>query len=110
MTSIWPQPGHKTKDRARPTPSRKRTLNMRFALLISLGLSLMSAAAPSRAADGPFAPRIIIDDNAITNYEVEQRVLFLKAVNTVGDLEAMALRDLIDDRLKLRAANCWNWN
>ncbi len=47
---------------------------MRFALLIALGLSLMSAAAPSRAADGLFAPRIIIDDNAITNYEVEQRV------------------------------------
>lgn len=76
---------------------------MRFALLIALGLSLMSAAAPSRAADGLFAPRIIIDDNAITNYEVEQRVAFLKAVNTVGDLEAMALRDLIEDRLKLRA-------
>ncbi len=77
---------------------------MRHSRLLALSLSVLLAALPVGAADGLFAPRLIVDDHAITNYEVEQRVLFLQAVNTVGDLEAIAMKDLIEDRLKLQAA------
>lgn len=78
-------------------------LDMRLFQVLVVALALIAGNSPVRAADGLFAPRLLVGDSPITNYEVEQRVLFLRAVNTVGDLEAMALKDLIEDRLKLRA-------
>ncbi len=77
---------------------------MRFTRLIALGLSSLFLALPAAGADGLFSPRLIVNDHAITNYEIEQRVRFLEAVNTVGDLPTIALKDLVEDRLKLQAA------
>jgi peptidyl-prolyl cis-trans isomerase SurA len=57
------------------------------------------------AADGPFAARVVVNDRVVTNFEVEQRALFLSAINATGDLEAIALKDLIDDQLKREAAS-----
>ncbi len=76
---------------------------MRPTFLIIASLSALLAGLPAQAADGPFAPRIMINDSAVTNFEVEQRVLFLRALNSPGDLEKQALEGLIDDRLRLRA-------
>ncbi len=78
---------------------------MRFILLIATSTFLIVSGPIARAADGLFAPRIIVNDQAITNFEVEQRVLFLKAVNTAGDLDTIAVRDLIEDSLKRQAAS-----
>lgn len=78
---------------------------MRIALMISFLLALLPAGFAAKAADGLFAPRVIVNNDPVSNFEVDQRVLFLEALNTPGDLEKLALESLIDDRLKLQAAD-----
>lgn len=70
------------------------------------GLSLaMLAAQASAAQDGnPFAPRLIVNGQTITNFEYEQRMLFLQALRAPGDLEKEALDALLRDRLAAQAA------
>jgi peptidyl-prolyl cis-trans isomerase SurA len=64
------------------------------AILISLTLG-----APVLAQD-LFAPRVYVNDRAITTYEVEQRALFLRVLRAPGDPEEEALKALIEDRLR----------
>ena len=52
-------------------------------------------------AQSPFSPAIIIDDQAVTYYEIAQRELLLEAFRTPGDLAEQAREQLIEDRLKL---------
>ena len=47
-----------------------------------------------------FAPRVYVNDRAITNYEVEQRALFLRVLRAPGNPEEEALKALIEDRLR----------
>jgi len=47
-----------------------------------------------------FAPRLYINDRAITNYEVEQRALFLQVLRAPGNPEEEALKALTEDRLR----------
>lgn len=61
-----------------------------------LGLAL---TAPVLAQD-LFAPRMYINDRAITNFEVEQRALFLQVLRAPGNPEDEALKALIEDRLR----------
>jgi len=70
------------------------------------GLSLaVLAAQVSAAQDGsPFAPRLIVNGQTITNFEFEQRVLFLQALRAPGDLETEAMDALLRDRLAAQAA------
>ncbi|MGY3437206.1 MULTISPECIES: peptidylprolyl isomerase [unclassified Marinovum] len=68
------------------------------AAVLSLGLS-----APVQAQN-LFAPAIKIDDQVITNYEVNQRALFLQVLRAPGDPRETAKKLLIEDRLKMQAA------
>jgi peptidyl-prolyl cis-trans isomerase SurA len=77
---------------------------MRLTFLTAACLMLSLVTVPALAAGGPYDPRLYINNAAITNFEVEQRVLFLKALNSPGDLEKLAVEGLIDDRLRLQAA------
>lgn len=47
-----------------------------------------------------FAPRLYINDRAITEYEVQQRALFLQALRAPGNPQDEALKALIEDRLR----------
>lgn len=67
-------------------------------------LMLTAGAAAAQQQGGPYAPRVIVNDRAITNYEVDQRIKFLQLLNSPGDLEEEALKGLIDDRLRMNAA------
>jgi peptidyl-prolyl cis-trans isomerase SurA len=67
-------------------------------------LVLTAGAAAAQQAGGAFAPRVVVNDRAVTNYEIEQRILFLKLLNSPGDLEEQAVEGLIDDRLRMDAA------
>ena len=75
---------------------------MRFSVLkrqataIALGLAL---TAPVLAQD-LFTPRLYVNDRVITNYEVEQRALFLRALRAPGNPEEEALKALTEDRLR----------
>lgn len=75
-----------------------------FPLLTASLIALGASQAPAHAQANPFAPVLIINDRAITNYELQQRALFLKLLGAGGDLEKLALDGLIEDRLRLQEA------
>jgi peptidyl-prolyl cis-trans isomerase SurA len=58
-------------------------------------------AGPVAAQDNPFAARLYVGDKVITNYELEQRALFLTLLRAPGDPESQALEALIDDKLRI---------
>ena len=55
-------------------------------------------------AKSRFVPAIQVDDIIITQYEIEQRSLFFELLKFPGNHKKEAEKSLIDDRLKLRAA------
>ncbi|MEX5729184.1 peptidyl-prolyl cis-trans isomerase SurA [Rhodovulum iodosum] len=73
--------------------------------LTVIALALGALAGPAAAQQGgPFAPRLIVNDRAITNYELAQRRRFVQVLNTPGDLDEVALNGLIEDRLRMAEA------
>ena len=76
-----------------------RLISLLIGCVITLGAGFAATAQQS-----PFSPRVLVNDSAVTHYEVEQRVLFLKLLNTPGDLEKEAIKALIEDRLRQQAA------
>lgn len=67
---------------------------------ITLSLALSSTAAPL-AAQGLFSPAVTVDSAVITQYELQQRALFMGVLRTPGNPEIMAREELIKDRLKM---------
>ncbi|MCG7492302.1 peptidylprolyl isomerase [Thalassobius sp. Cn5-15] len=65
--------------------------------------AMMGAAAPA-VAQGLFAPVVKVDNQVVTRFELQQRIAFLRVLNTPGDLNALARQQLIEDRLKTQAA------
>lgn len=70
-------------------------------LLLSLGLIV--SGLPAMAQQGQFAPRLLIDNAVITNFEYDQRLRFMTLLNAPGNLPAEAERTLIEDRLRMIA-------
>jgi peptidyl-prolyl cis-trans isomerase SurA len=66
-------------------------------------LCAVLVAGPAIAQD--FSPRLFVNDRVITEYEVSQRIEFLKVLRSPGDLEEEALRGLIEDRLRQSEAD-----
>lgn len=78
---------------------------MRRTTLISLALAaLTAAAAPAGSRAGEFSPAVIVNDSAVTQYELDQRIRFLTILRAPGDPAAEAKKGLIDDRLRMQAA------
>ena len=55
-----------------------------------------------------FAPAIQVNEMIITQYEIDQRSLFFELLNFPGNHKKEAEKSLIDDRLKLKAAEKFN--
>lgn len=75
--------------------------------LLAPVLAVMSIAltpAPL-TAQNLFAPAIQVNDSVITTYEVQQRKRMLQVLAAPGDLNKISREQLIDDRLRLQAAN-----
>lgn len=71
-----------------------------------LALSFTSIAVqPAFAQNSPFSPRLLVDDKTITWYEFNQRQAFMRLLNAPGDVAAEAEKSLIEDRLRLSAAD-----
>ncbi|MBE2275733.1 MAG: peptidylprolyl isomerase [Rhodobacteraceae bacterium] len=88
--------GHKTR--------RMAAAVLAGAMLIPALATGFSVAAGPAAAQNLFAPRLYVNGQVITEYEVIQRALFMKLLNAPGDLQKEALKELIDDRLRLQEA------
>lgn len=83
----------------------QRTRHFIRPLLLAVGLGLALSSGPVFAQEGGlFAPRLIINNRAITNYEFDQRLKFLELLKAPGDLEELAMEQLVADRLRLDAA------
>ncbi|MEQ9258279.1 MAG: peptidylprolyl isomerase [Roseovarius sp.] len=79
----------------------------RPALLSLAGLATclsLWAAVPSAQAQSLFSPAIRVNDEAITWFEIEQRARMMTLFRAPGDPERIAREQLIEDRLKLDAA------
>jgi peptidyl-prolyl cis-trans isomerase SurA len=66
---------------------------------LSPWLATEGLAQARNGAASPFAPVMKINDSVITQYELEQRKLFLMLLRQPGDPEKEAMRGLIQDRL-----------
>lgn len=56
--------------------------------------------APVSLAQGQFVPVVTVNDQAITGFELEQRIRMLDLFRTPGNLPEIAREQLIEDRLK----------
>ncbi len=72
-----------------------RSMTLASALVLS-----MAAIAPA----GPFSAIKIVNNRTITQFEYDQRVLFMKLLRQPGDINVLAMDTLVDDRLRLSAA------
>ena len=78
----------------RPAP-RLRALSL--AALLAL-----SALAPAGA--GPFAPVVLVNDSAVTGFEIDQRLRFMQLLNAPNATRAEVEAELVGERLKMDAA------
>lgn len=69
------------------------------------GLAALLIGAQMALADaGDFAPVKIVNDQAISGYELRQRIAFLTLLKQPGDIRNEAMNGLIEDRLRNAAA------
>ena len=54
-------------------------------------------------AQGLFSPAITVNDDVITNYQLEQRILLLELLRAPGNPVEGAARELVNDQLRLAA-------
>ncbi|KMW56231.1 Survival protein SurA precursor (Peptidyl-prolyl cis-trans isomerase SurA) [Candidatus Rhodobacter oscarellae] len=71
--------------------------------IMILGL-LVALAGPALGQSNPFAPAVQVNDRVITQFELDQRILFFEALRAPGDLEQQALDRLVEERLQYDAA------
>lgn len=69
-----------------------------------MALCLGVAFSAPAQAQNPFSAAVEINDTIVTNYEIGQRMLFLRVLNAQGDLRQQATEALINERLQLDAA------
>ncbi len=69
-----------------------------------LALTVFALGKPARRNRTTFAPVIIVNDSAVTQYELDQRIRFLTLLRAPGDPVAEAEKGLIEDRLRMQAA------
>jgi peptidyl-prolyl cis-trans isomerase SurA len=82
-----------------------QTKTLRALALAALTLAAPWAAIqPAAQAQDLFAPRLYINDQVITEYEVIQRALFLQVLRAPGDPMEEALKALTEDRLRMAEA------
>ena len=76
---------------------------MKFQTAIPIFLIIVLISNFLNAKD-KFAPAIQVDDMIITRYEIQQRSAFFELLKFPGNPKKEAEKSLIDDRLKVRAA------
>lgn len=83
-----------------------KTVFSLIAPALALGLALGAAFAPAPArAQNLFAPVITVNDKVITRFELEQRAKMLALFRAPGNPMEEARKQLIEERLKVDAAD-----
>ncbi|EEW24327.1 peptidylprolyl isomerase [Rhodobacter ferrooxidans] len=81
---------------------------MRIKTVIFVFLLGLTGAIPAAAQDGPFAPRVYVNDRVISQYELDQRISFMTVLGLRENVEEVALNALIDERLQMTVAKQYN--
>lgn len=71
---------------------------------IALAATLLIGATVSATAQNPFEPVVYVNDKAVTRYEVQQRKRFMQILGAPDTDDRAAEQALIDDRLRVFAA------
>lgn len=71
---------------------------------IALAAGLCLGAVAPVAAQNPFEPIVYVNDSAVSRYELQQRMRFMQILGAPGADAAAAEQALIDDRLRIGAA------
>ncbi len=80
-----------------------RLLTLWKSAVLAVALGVCSPAV-LLAQSSAFSPVMIVNDRAISGYELQQRTLFFQILRQPGDIEAEALKSLIEDRLRMALA------
>lgn len=73
--------------------------------VLALGICLcFGFIGQASLAQGKFDPSIVVNSDAITPFEIDQRAKFLKVTGRRGNFTQMAKDGLIEDRLRMQAA------
>ena len=75
-----------------------------FFPMAALVCAIAFCLTPCTAAQAQFTPIKIVNERAISQYEYDQRLLFMQLLRQPGDLERESMKGLIDDRLRQFAA------
>lgn len=70
---------------------------------LALGLLAAGLGLPLPASANPFSAVATVNDRVVTQYELDQRILFLQILRQPGDIEALARTGLVEDRLRMIA-------
>lgn len=65
---------------------------------------LLAGLSPALAQGGPFSPRVTVNGKVITEFDIQQRIRFLELLKSPGDLAEEAYDALVEDRLRMDAA------
>lgn len=66
--------------------------------------AMLGGVALPAIAQGPFAPVLYVNDAAVTQYELDQRTRFMQLLRAPDANRDTALQELVNDRLKMQAA------
>ena len=77
---------------------KMKTLSRTLAVLVLAGPILSGGVVC--AQDNLFAPRVVVNGRAVSEYEVLQRAMFIKLLGAAGDPMKEAEKVLIEERLK----------
>lgn len=72
-------------------------------LWLAVSVTLSTAFAGSVMAQGLFDPVVYVNDDVVTEFEVEQRTRFLSLLNAPGANRDAVIEELVDERLRGQA-------
>jgi peptidyl-prolyl cis-trans isomerase SurA len=81
----------------------RKMMRLIFTLLATL-MAPVFGAQVALAAGGPYSPVILVNEQAVTQFELDQRIKFLTLLRVPGDPQTEAMKGLIEDRLRSEAA------
>jgi len=76
---------------------------MRWLQALAVALAVLSAGGAA-GAQNPYSAALTVNNGVITHYDIAQRMAFLDALGASGDLRALAIEQLTEDRVKVQAA------
>lgn len=79
-------------------------MNIRLTFIATLLACMTILPMGAKAQNNLFSPAVFVNDRVITNYEIEQRRLLWNVLRQPGDIEKLAIEGLIEDRLRMDAA------